>query len=117
MNWNYGTEQPDIFSKNIKLGQQIATINCFISQTEDGFKWSSYTLPPNVLDYDSINNVIISSEYPSDRMQAIINNYLLDPTDTTIKQEFDDMQAFRTKAKAEAHTILDYIDDNNLWAR
>lgn len=115
MNWNYGVEQPSIFVKNIVLGQQVATINCFISKTDDGYKWKSYTLPPDILDYDSITNTLISDEYPCDKMQSVINNYLVSKEDPTILKEFNTMQDFRAKSKSEAKAILDYVESNNLW--
>jgi hypothetical protein len=39
-------------------------------------------------------------------MQAIINNYLADPSDEGILQEFNDMQAWRKEAKIIAKEIL-----------
>lgn len=117
MNWSYGIEQPDIFNKNIILGQQVATINCFISKTDEGYKWKSYTLPPNTLDYDSIVSMIILDEYPCCKMQSVINNYLVGKEDPTILKEFNTMQDFRAKAKTEAKTILAYVESNNLWYR
>lgn len=115
MNWNYGAEQPNIFIRNIVLGQQVATINYFISKSGDRYKWVSYTLPPNTLDYDSIVNAIISTEYPVDKMLSVISNYLIGKEDPIILKEFNTMQDFRTKAKAEAKAILDYVELNNLW--
>lgn len=49
-------------------------------------------------------NDLVASEYPSDRMQAIINNYLLDPKGR--KEEFDKMQEWRALCKQTAHEIL-----------
>lgn len=115
MNWNYGIQQPDIFTKYTILGQQIATINCFISKVDDKYKWKSYTLPPSILDYDSIVNIIISAEYSNDKMQAIVNNYLFDKEDPIIKEEFNTMQEFRKRAKEEVKAILAYVEANNLW--
>lgn len=117
MKWDYGEKQPSIFNKNIVLGQQVATINCFISKTEDGYKWKSYTLPPNVLDYDYIVGTLISDEYPCSKMQAIINNYLINKENQIVLEEFNTMQDFRAKAKSEAKAILEYVNSNNLWYR
>ena len=117
MNWYHGIKQPNIFSKNIILGQQVATINYLITKTNDGYKWKSYTLPPNVLDYDSIANAIISDEYPTDKMQSVINNYLIGKEDPVILKEFNTMQDFRAKAKVEAKAIMNYVETNNLWYR
>ena len=118
MNWNIveKLEQlPSRFSKNIELGQQVATFSVSEKQDDGTYKYQTYTLEPAVLDYDSIVNAIVSKDYPSDKMQAIINNYLLDTSNMDTTKEFNDMQAFRKKAKDWAKDLLNYIKENNLW--
>lgn len=118
MSWNIveKLEQlPSRFSKNIELGQQVATFSVFDKQDDGTYKYQTYTLKPAVLDYDSIVNAIIAKEYPSDKMQAIINNYLLDTSNEDTTKEFNDMQAFRKKAKDWAKDLLNYVKENNLW--
>lgn len=118
MSWNIveKLEQlPSRFSKNIELGQQVATFSVFDKQDDGTYKYQTYTLKPAVLDYDSIVNAIIAKEYPSDKMQAIINNYLLDTSNEDTTKEFNDMQAFRKKAKYWAKDLLNYVKENNLW--
>lgn len=61
-------------------------------------------------DYDSIVSAIVNAHYPRDRMDAVVNNYLLAPSDPDIKAEFDEMQALRAKAKAIAHYSLQSIE-------
>lgn len=63
--------------------------------------------------YDSIVSAIIKQRYPSDRMQAVINNYLLDPEDEEIKREFQEMQAWRAFAKETAKAALVEYDKMN----
>ena len=118
MSWNLveKLEQlPSKFIKNIELGQQVATFSVSEKQDDDTYKYQTYTLEPTVLDYDSIVNAIVSKEYPSDKMQAIINNYLLDQSNEDTTKEFNDMQAFRKKAKDWAKDLLNYVKENNLW--
>lgn len=118
MNWNIVKEQEQLpirFSKRIELGQQIATFSVSEKQDDGTYKYQIYTLEPAVLDYDSIVNAIVSREYPNDKMQAIINNYLLDPSNKDTTKEFNDMQAFRMKAKDWAKDLLNYVKENNLW--
>lgn len=118
MNWNIVKEQEQLpikFSKRIELGQQIATFSVSEKQDDGTYKYQIYTLEPAVLDYDSITNAIMSREYPNDKMQAIINNYLLDPSNKDTTKEFNDMQAFRKKAKDWAKDLLNYVKENNLW--
>ena len=64
--------------------------------------------------YDGFVNSIISRKYPSDKMQAVINNYLLDPSNEEAIAEFNEMQEFRTYAKEAAKEALAYIEENNL---
>ena len=118
MSWNLAKELeqlPSRFSKNIELGQQVATFSIFEKQDDCTYKYQTYTLKPAVLDYDSIVNAIVSKEYPNDKMQAIINNYLLDKSNEDTTKEFNDMQAFRKKAKDWAKDLLSYVKDNSLW--
>lgn len=118
MSWNIVKEQeqlPSRFSKRIELGQQVATFSISEKQDNGTYKYQTYTLKPAVLDYDSIVNAIVSKEYPNDKMQAIINNYLLDKSNEDTTKEFNDMQAFRKKAKDWAKDLLKYVKDNNLW--
>ena len=118
MSWNIIEKQKQLpirFSKRIELGQQIATFSVFDKQDDGTYKYQTYTLKPAVLDYDSIVNAIISKEYSNDKMQAIINNYLLDQSNEDTTKEFNDMQAFRKKAKDWAKDLLNYVKDNKLW--
>lgn len=51
-------------------------------------------------------DAIVSHKFPNDRMQAVINNYLLDTTDDQAVREFREMQFWRTEAKAIAREIF-----------
>lgn len=118
MSWDLvkkSDQLPSRFSKKIELGQQIATFSVSEKQDDGTYKYQTYTLEPAVLDYDSIVNAIISKEYPNDKMQAIINNYLLDESNEETTKEFNDMQAFRKKAKDWAKDLLNYVKENDLW--
>lgn len=63
-------------------------------------------------------DAIVSAAYPSDKMQAIINNHFanlakiadgkkLDADDEEHEAEYDAMQEWRTKAKAVAKDVLE----------
>ena len=51
-------------------------------------------------------DAIISAEYPNDKMQAVVNNYLATPKDADRKAEFEAMQAWRVKAKQVADEVM-----------
>ena len=53
-----------------------------------------------------IIDAIVTAQYPEDKMQAVVNNYLLNPKDAESKQEFDDMQAWRAHAKEVATEVM-----------
>lgn len=65
-----------------------------------------------------IVDAIVSSAYPTDKMQAIINNHFanlakiadgkkLDADDEEHESEYESMQKWRTKAKAVATDVID----------
>lgn len=90
----------------------VYTINYGLEETDNEnqqFRWGSTTLPPGQQTYAKMVSCLINSEYNSDEMQAIINNYVLDPEDEEIKSEWEQMQAFRAKAKSIAHDIQDGV--------
>ena len=67
---------------------------------------------------DKIVDAIVSSAYPTDKMQAIINNHFanlaiiadgkqLDAYEEEHEAEYEAMQAWRTKAKAVAKEVME----------
>lgn len=67
---------------------------------------------------DKVVDAIVSSAYPTDKMQAIINNHFanlakiadgkkLDADDEEHEVEYEAMQKWRTKAKAVATDVID----------
>ena len=59
--------------------------------------------------YDGIVNAIVYDHYPADKMQAIINNHLLESESKEHQAEFAEMQAWRVKAKSVAKEVLTMI--------
>ena len=57
--------------------------------------------------YGGIIDALINYKYSTDKMQAIINNYLLDPNDESANQEFIEMQKWRAESKQIAKEILE----------
>lgn len=90
-------------------GQKIHTIkNINVKELDDGtFEWDSVELPPAKFDYDTIVNALITLYYPNDKMQAVINNYLMDKENKNIVAEFNDMQLWRVEAKEIAMALLE----------
>lgn len=67
------------------------------------------------LGYDKVVNAIVSAAYPSDKMQAIINNHLLDSEeDEDYKghtEEFNTMQQWRKHAKEVAKDVISWVTE------
>lgn len=109
MVWYYTNERPADVTAKIRLGQVQHTIN-FNVQTSDAegyaLRYQSVTLGPGVWSYDAIVNAIVCEQYPADKMQAVINNYLADQEGVEAKKEMDDMQAWRRYAKEVAKEAL-----------
>lgn len=59
--------------------------------------------------YDGIVNAIVCDHYPADKMQAIINNHLLESESKEHEAEFAEMQAWRVKAKSVAKEVVSMI--------
>lgn len=117
MSWSNGsiTDVPERFKVDIILGHQKVTFTISEKQEDGTYNYQSYALPVGAWGYSVIVNAIVSAEYPNDRMQAIINNYLLDPSNEATTEEFNIMQDYRKKAKAWATDLLAYVTENNLW--
>ena len=59
--------------------------------------------------YDGIVNAIVCDHYPAEKMQAIINNHLLEGESKEHEAEFAEMQAWRAKAKSVAKEVVSMI--------
>lgn len=73
------------------------------------YEEGSVTLPIGVINYDAIVDAIITQRYPSDKMMAVINNYMLSPDDESIKAECQEMQAWRQRAKEVAKEAIELL--------
>ena len=101
---------PPQISYKIKLGQRQYTIAFDVQEFKDGgetaYQWSEATFELGRPSCSQLVSAIIESRYPNDRMQAIINNHLLDDGDAEHEAEWNAMQAWRAEAKAMAKDIL-----------
>ena len=59
-------------------------------------------------DRGNVINAIVTAMYPEDRMDAVINNYLMNMKDSERKAEFQEMQAWRAHAKEIATEVMEY---------
>lgn len=109
MAWYYGNERPDGVVMKLRLGQRQYTVNFNVESaegTEFKYRWQSVTLEPGVWAYGPLVSAIISERYPEDAMQAVVNNYLLEPRTDEAVAEFSAMQSWRAFAKDVAHNAI-----------
>ena len=103
-----GNNVPNIVDSYTIRGVNYKTINFDIKEVEEGFEWKSIEIPQTKWDYAGVVDVLIQYKYPIDKMQAVINNYLLEPENEEFVTAFHEMQAWRRRAKVIAKEALEY---------
>lgn len=104
-------ERPELVTgegEKVRLSYEVEE-KTISTETESGKKavkrtvYEAYvTRLARPLTYERAVSAIVDDGYPSDKMQAVVNNYLLDPTDETAKAEMEAMQSWRALAKRVA---------------
>ena len=100
--------KPDILETYVLGGVRRYHINIDVVQNGEMYKWEQVNVPIEKWDYSGIVDALVSHKYPIDKMQAVINNYLLAPEDAYAIDEFNAMQAWRKEAKEIAKEALLY---------
>lgn len=115
--YNYVDCPPQFVTYTRYLGQKVYTINYGLeeviaeeSQGELKYRYVTTSLPAGQYDRATVISTIIRQKYRDDEMQAIINNYLLDPEDPEALLEFNQMQEYRKFAKRVADDFLKAIE-------
>ena len=102
------TTKPNILETYILGGVRHYDINIDVIQEGEMYKWGQVSVPYDKWNYSGVVDALVQFKYPIDKMQAVINNYLLDPNDAYAIDEFDKMQAWRKEAKEIAKEALLY---------
>ena len=103
-----GNNTPKIVDSYTVRGINYKTINFDIKEVDEGFEWESVEMPQTKWNYSGVVDALIQYKYPIDKMQAVINNYLLDANDAYAIEEFHKMQSWRKEAKEIAKQALLY---------
>lgn len=102
------TTKPSLIEVVILNGVRYRYIN-FDIQNQDGvYTWEQIEIPSEKYNYGGITDCLIQYKYPIDKMQAVINNYLLEPSNEEYIVAFNEMQAWRKEAKEIAKEALAY---------
>ena len=139
MKREYSNERPQLCERDKCAPARI--INFDVREEQEGefrYSYCSVSVKFGKWDYDGIVNALISAEYPNDRMQAVLDNYLqetdlskligllstaqnfnklrkqmedlLAERDQDIVREYEKMQEWRAMAKRVAKDVLNVND-------
>lgn len=100
--------RPQLVEQYVLYATKRYNINIDVVEAKNGYEYDQVEIPAGKWDYSGVVDALISYKYPIDKMQAVINNYLLDPNDTYAIDEFNKMQAWRKEAKEIAKEALLY---------
>lgn len=102
------TNKPDLAEKEVIFGRTTYFINLNIEFQDGWYIYDQIKIEYDKWNYYGIVDALITFKYPIDKMQATINNYLLDPNDAYAIEEFNKMQEWRKEAKEIAKQALEY---------
>ena len=100
--------KPNLVEKEVIAGRITYFINFEIEFQDEWYVYEQVRLEYDKWNYSGVVDALIQYKYPIDKMQAVINNYLLDPNDEYAISEFNAMQAWRKEAKEIAKEALLY---------
>lgn len=99
---------PEIVDKYVINGANCYDINFNIVKEQDWYSYEQVKIPNGRFDYGGIVDSLVQYKFPNDKMQAVINNYLLEPENEEFVTAFNEMQAWRKEAKEIAKEALLY---------
>lgn len=102
------TIRPELMDTYVIGGVRKYDINIDVVFEDDLYKWEQVSIPYGRFDYSGVVDSLVQYKYPIDKMQAVINNYLLEPNNEEYIVAFNEMQAWRKEAKEIAKEALLY---------
>ena len=90
------------------------TVNVGVTEVDGGYEWDSVTLPNGRWGYGLIVNALVEGRYPSDKMQAILNNCISNLFDAGNLTEYKALQEWRKKAKQYAREALEWAAEHGI---
>ena len=100
--------RPELVEVYIIYATRRYFVNIDLEKIDNMYRWEQVEIPAGKFDYSGVVDALVQYKYPIDKMQAVINNYLLDPNDEYAISEFNAMQAWRKEAKEIAKEALLY---------
>ena len=109
-----GQDCPDMVTVARDCGQNVMTVNVGVTEVDGGYEWDSVTLPNGRWGYGLIVNALVEGRYPSDKMQAILNNCISNLFDAGNLAEYKALQEWRKKAKQYAREALEWAAEHGI---
>lgn len=100
--------KPNIVETYIEFATKRYAVNIDVIHNIDEWEYDRVSIPAGKWDYAGVVDALIQHKYPIDKMQAVINNYLLEPENEEYIRVFNEMQAWRKEAKEIAKEALTY---------
>ena len=100
--------KPNLVDTEIIKGRITYFVNFDIKLQGEWYVHEQAKIEYDKWNYSGVVDALVQYKYPIDKMQAVINNYLLDPNDAYAIEEFNKMQAWRKEAKEIAKQALEY---------
>ena len=100
--------KPDIVEMDVVYATRRYAVNIDIYYDNGIYEWERVEIPAGRFDYGGIIDALVTFKYPIDKMQSVINNYLLEPENEEYILAFNEMQAWRKEAKEIAKQALEY---------
>lgn len=99
---------PNLVEREVVKGVSTYFINIDIFFNGNMYEYEPIEVKYERWDYGGIIDALVTYKYPNDKMQSVINNYLLEPDNAEYISEFNEMQAWRKEAKEIAKQALEY---------
>lgn len=100
--------KPNFVEQEVIKGRITFFVNLNIELIGDMYQYDSIMIEYGRFDYGGIVDSLVQYKYPNDKMQAVINNYLLEPENEEYIRAFNEMQTWRKEAKEIAKQALTY---------
>lgn len=100
------SNRPNLAEKEIIKGRETFFVNWDIKENDGWYIYDQVEIEFNKWNYSGVVDALITYKYPIDKMQAVINNYLLEPSNEEYIAAFNEMQAWRKEAKEIAKEAL-----------
>jgi hypothetical protein len=102
------TTKPNLVEEEVIVGRTTYFINLNVEFQDGWYIYDQIKIEYDKWNYSGIVDALIQYKYPIDKMQAVINNYLLEPENLEYVTVFNEMQAWRKEAKEIAKQALEY---------